>query len=448
LPFIAELGGLALVPGVAAAKAPTCPTRGAEKTTITWGAPDDAYSLSTVSVTSGIRLGGLAAHGERHPPTIRTRRDAAGRGHPVLCAGGRVRASLPILARGRTIQAASVNGTTIAWRQTTSKTRSTIVRATVRNAGLRDFRRALIRVANRKTAASDHRMVVTLTGTVAWALDSRKGSSSGSEVSVWPRTHSAPTAPRTAGTDDVLNLRVLDNQNVLTDGSRTPVRYAPATPGRCPVLTDPAPIKDLAGWNVAEVRGWSLGDASEVRAESWNVVCDPRTGGYVDIVGDEAGGTPGHDSGARNATHLVRSGDWLVSTQHGEGSFVGDETLIANATTRRHYLATGQTDGPGIDHIGEYHTAPPPSGAVVGPGYVAFIAINPNDTITNQTLVLSDANGTRTVASGTATAPLGGLASDGTTLTWTTTGTPRTAAIVPKTDTPYAITRPDGRDHP
>lgn len=399
-----------------------------------------------MSVTSGIRLIGLAANGERHPPTIRAQRDTAGRGHPVLCTGGRVRARLPTLPRGRTIQAASVNGTTIAWRQTTSKTRSTIVRATVHNARLRDVRRASILVPNRTTADDDHRIVVTPTGTVAWALDSKKGTSTDSTVSVWPRTRRVPTAPQRTGTDDVMIVRVLDDQTVLTNGSRTALRYAPPTPGRCPVLTDPEPTEDLAGWNVAEVRGWSLGDDSGVQAESWDVVCDPRTGRYVDIIGDEAGATPGHDSGTRNTTHLIRTGEWLISTQHGDGSIAGDQTLIANATTGRHYLATGQADGPGIDHTGEYHATPPPSGAIVGPGYIAFIATNTNSSIKSQTLILSDANGTRTIATGTEKAPLGSLASNGMTLTWTTTGTPRATTTTPRSDAPYAIIRPDGRN--
>jgi hypothetical protein len=336
-----------------------------------------------------------------------------------------------------------VNGTAIAWRQTTSRTRTTTVRAIVRNARLRDIRRATISTPNRLTAADDHRIVVTPTGTVAWALDARTGTSTATKVWVWPRAHRMPTALETNGIDDVLSLRVLDDQNVLTDSSRFALRYAPATPGRCPVLIDPAPASSLGGWNVRGVRGWSLGDDSESQGESWNIVCDPQTGRYVDIVGDEASATPGHDSGIRNTTHLVRSGEWLVSSQHGAGSIAGDRTLIANATTGRRYLATGRADGAGIDHSGEYDTTRPPSGATVGPGYLAFVATNINSSNRDQTLVLSDANGTRTIATGSDKEPLGALASNGTVLTWTAKTALHTAPITPAADTPYATLQPD-----
>jgi hypothetical protein len=261
-------------------------------------------------------------------------------------------------------------------------------------------------------------------------------------VSIWPRTRRVPTALRTTGIDDVEVLRVLDDQHVLTDGARTALRYAPATPGRCPVLTDSAPSADLGGWTVRSVHGWSLGDDSEQQSESWNIVCDPQTGRYIDIVGDESGGTPGDDSGTSSSTHLVRSGDWLASSQHGTGSIAGDQTLIADARTGRHYLAAGRADGPGLDHSTEYHATPPVTGAIIEPGAVAFIATNPDPSIRTQTLILSDTVGTRTLAVGIPATPLGALAGDGTTLRWTAGGVAHSTTIAPKIDAPYSILRP------
>jgi hypothetical protein len=439
-PALVAIGGLAAFAGTAPAAAPRCPTRGVDTTTITWGAPSADRPLSTTSVTSHIRLTGLAADGDRRPPTIRTPRDARRR-RPVLCAGGRVRAALPALAPGETVQAASVNDTTVAWRQTTTRGRTTTVRAVVRAGRLVDVRRAAPSTPSR-VAAGDHRIVVTAGATVAWAL----GGGPATRVWAWPRARRTPTAMRTRGLDGVEYLRVLDDQSVLTDGSRVALRYAPATPGRCPVLADPAPTRALGGWSVTQVAGWRLGDDGEEGGESWNVVCDPGSGRYVDIVADEHGAAPGLDSGARRTTHIVRSGEWLVSSQHGEGSFVGDRTMIARATTGRRYLADGRVEGPGIDHAGEHHALPPTSGAVVGPGYVAFVATNADSSVKAQTLMLSDARGTRTVATGRAAVPLAGLTADGTTLTWTAGGVGHAAPIVAATGAPYAVVRPELRD--
>lgn len=439
----------------AAAAAPACPTRATERTPITWGAPGPLHALGDSDRAAGIALSGLARGGNHHPPSIRTRRAPDGTGHPVLCTDGRLRARLPRLRRGVEIHAASVNGAHVAWRETRPGSRGVIVRAEVRGARLRGVRRLSVPIVTSDPKVDrgliaerdEHRIVAHANGTIGWTL-SAATTDSVTRTWVWPRNGPVRRTGRHR-VGDGHAMRIIDDENVLLSGSTTPLRYAPATPGRCPELTD-GEWRDLGGWRLADVSGSAVSNDDGTGLESWTGVCNPVTGRYIDVVANSVYAFRG-DSNRRTATHAVRSGDLLLISTHGFYAYPGDATWITDTRSGRKFVAFGRVEGSAIDHADEMVPQDPPlTAAVTSPGATAFLATQTRGDAVRQTLWLDDAVGTRALA--TADIPATGAPANDTGLAnlelrpselrWTAAGAPRTIPVTPRSGSPFAVVRP------
>lgn len=439
---------IAATTGGASAKVPTCPTNTSELTVITWGSPGPFGELADSDRGGTIALTGLA-RGARDvfpPPRIVTRRDRAGLGYPVLCAEGRVRARLPILRRGRTIQAASVNGTYLAWRETAPGAHGTIVRGDVRNARLRNVRRKTVPVRP-GDEKNEHRIVVYANGMVGWALNSQSARSS-SRAWAWPRTGPAKYAGTARNADDN-SIRVVDSQNILLSRSTRLMRFAPATPGRCPTLNDGRP-RPFGGWVQADIAGWGEYGEGGTTTGSWTTVCNPTTGKYIAVTLNSYSGYKS-DSTASNVTHDVRIGATLltISQETSGGSLGSTSASVLDTTTGRRYAIAGRSQGPGIIYR-EQPTGRPeePVGAVVLPGVLAFVYTDAARAGATQTLRLIDANGARDIDRATpslnapASTSITNLSLAGGTLRWDHSGASRSVTVSPTPDSPFGVAEP------
>lgn len=433
LPTVIVMG--AAHPTHADAAAPSCPTARSESTAVTWGAPGSDVPVRDSDRGSEMQLSGLAANGVRTPPTIRTRRDSSGRGRAVLCTRSKVRFAFPTLPRGRSIEAASVNGSYVVWRQSAPGPRATVVRARVVNARLRDVRRLTVRVPVAESKA-DHRIVAHANGTVAWALQAKTATVT-TRVWIWPKTGRVRTliAPDDFGAD---LLRVVDDQQVLGDDTSTPVRYAPAIPGRCPKLTDTSP-SDLAGWQTARISGTASGDGTDSGGISWNVVCDPSVGRYVAVIANTSTGFKG-DSVSTSTIRIVRSGRWLLFDKY-------TSTEVIDTQSGRHVLALGGLTIPGQERSLAPEVADLPLAAFARPGGVAFVTSDRSTSPGTDTLNLADASGLRAVATTPASTygkvGFTNLAVDETSARWTASGQNETTPFVPVANAPFGVVTPE-----
>lgn len=452
----ASMGSVAVVP--TAAQAAGCPraTATTRDLLVTQGVDDGRTQLvrrgrpesdSPVDFRQkteafGFDDGHLYRDGAIKQPFVRDTRNARGRGTLTLCTqNGRV-AILPSLERGRRLAGVSVNGRYVAWRSVRGG-RGTLAVGRVVGGRARAVRQ-IATVSTRPRDAVDGRIQVSARGDVVWALAPAAGATARRSLWVWPRGRSVKAIRRPAGVADPHVVRLLDDQHVVLDDAATTLRFARATPGRCPRL-DVGKWRSLGALRAADAGGATDAASDERVTTAWvrTLVCDPASGRYRRVLVTRGDGVPGHST---TVFRLVTTGPWLLvervlASQVFRNVFYTWTTEVQHLDDRSTTTVPGGIAGPGVAAPPSFSEMPdssdsrrivPPVGAHVRSGVVAWrtpVAPEPRATVT-----VADADGQRDV--GTATSE---LTLTDTTLTWTDSTISRQVPVRPSPEAQLAV---------
>jgi hypothetical protein len=364
---------------------------------VSFGLPPDDEGSGPEDAAPGL-VTGLGTRGST--VEVRTTRRRGRIRSVELCADGGRLARLPRPDRRARLTGASVNGRYVAWRTSGPGARGTLRVGRVRGGSVVAVRTTTNAALRRSTVRSG-RLLVMPDGTTAWSLpeNGRAG------VWLWPSGR-GPRRIASLSAADVLDtsvdVRILDDRNVLLPGPGRVVRYGPATPGVCP-RAYAAPSFALGPLRLATVGVYtSSGNVTEVA--ELTAVCDTKIGAYRSVYASTRSSSSPYGVGLETAVRTYRTAGvvvTLVASSSGPGT-----------TVERYHTVVHRFDGSAFPSDGSYlgrdaiaaidpatfDGGPPalPQGARMVPGAVAWVATSDRLHVSGK-VWLADAAGTRVV---------------------------------------------------
>lgn len=436
------------VPSAAAANAAPCPTQAVARLAPSWGAEGDERrgtraSRPEITTDTTVTRRGLAKLGRVELRTVASRRGAR---RAVLCAGGRIRASVPVPARPARFGAVAVNGSFVAWTVVAPGKPGVVAVARVRGGRLTDVRRS--RRATGRGSDLDTGLFVTVAdGTTAWisgTLPSQVGAvwrRGDTPVSFRQDSSASRFVPPISGPPYLpSSVTIVDDRHVLLGADQSLRTFGPPTPGQCPKLAF-GQFKGLGGWRIASIGGTSRDLVRGFESVNRTVVCDPATAEYLRVSTSTAT-VSDYGTSYSGDSRWVRQGPWLITESTRDG--VSGVSLLNTETGQRESASGRLTSGvpptpapPGVGSV-DIRT-----GVVAKAGLSAWVSSSPSPIDpTLRDVWVSDALGTRVVGQALSqplnfTEDAAGLRLVGDRLIWRTVDGERSVVVQPSSGSPY-----------